>query len=113
MKLEQLINDIYEDCMVRGVYRDEEGRTCAIGHMAIKAGCEDLLPDDDPSLPIWNERLDGLRNALITYYEIEATQLNTKDVILETIQRLNDLHLTPEGRREAITDFLRTIYTAY
>lgn len=113
MKLEQLINDINEDCMVKGMYRDGEGHTCAIGYMAIKAGCEDLLPDDDPALPIWNQRLWGLRDALITYYEIEATRLYSADVILDTIQSLNDQHDTPQERREAITAFLRTTYTAY
>ena len=106
MKLNQLIKDINEDCMIWGRYKDSDGYTCAIGYMAIKAGCEDLLPDQ-MDLPIHAEALAPLVDAITAYYELEGWYGNESPLtLLRTIQSLNDHHHSPEDRREAITEFL-------
>ena len=107
MKLAQLIKDINEDCMARGTYKTLDGRTCAIGYMAIKAGCEDLLPVDQMDLPIYTDDLAPLVDAISAYYELEGWHESESPMtLLNTIQSLNDQHNTPEARREAITEFL-------
>ena len=106
MKLNQLIKDINEDCMTQGMYKDSDGRTCAIGYMAIKAGCEHLLPDNQ-DLPIHAAALGPLVDAISAYYELADWHGNESPLtLLSSIQLLNDKGFSPEERREAITEFL-------
>lgn len=93
-----LLDVINEDCLIRGKYRDEDGKTCAIGHMAVVAGIP--LPKSNAQSI---RRLQDLADQLCEFYGLTFSQL-------WNIQLINDEYGTVERRRAAITDYITRVY---
>ena len=101
MGVNELVELVNEDCKIRYAYRDEDGNTCVIGHLAVKAGLEHLLPAVGSEAN--TERLGKfgeLRDALCEFYGVTRG-------LLYNMQSANDNSEDIEDRRSSITKVLR------
>lgn len=91
----EVIELISQDCEISFNYL-KEGKTCAVGCLALKAGI--------PHEPLAESRLliqhePDFIAAIESRFGLNYSQL-------VRIQDLNDSHSTPESRRKAIIDYL-------
>lgn len=93
------IRAIKSDCMISGLHMDDEGNTCAIGMLALKAGVAKRTV----------QRASGSILANPPLYRAIEKKFGLSVDQQSDVQRLNDMWSTPAPRRKSILAYLKTL----
>jgi hypothetical protein len=103
----EVIKYINEDCDIRHKYLNDDGQTCALGYLALKAGVDKLtLLAAGPVAISWAEDngspIDEIYKHIKSRFGLLINQQNI-------IQQLNDKGLDPSERRKTIVEYVSSI----